>query len=259
MAHAHRAPCPPLAKFVDFLWLSEDYIQPHASERILPTGRMDLVVSLNDSRRMSDVVSGVQSAPTVLDTSRPLSVVGVRFRPGGGFPFFKMPAGELQDLSVPLDAIWGRDAQLLREQLLEAGDAQLRLGVLERFLIGRLGGAAEPHPAVAHSVRRFEGSANVPRIATVVDQTGLGARRFIALFRDQVGVPPKLFCRISRFRRAIDATGRAGDVDWADTALGCGYFDQAHFIHDFRAFAGINPSAYVRHRTANPNHVRAGD
>jgi len=67
---------------------------------------------------------------------------------------------------------------------------------------------------------------------------------------------PKVFSRLSRFRAVLNTIETVTYVDWTATALECGYFDQAHFIHDFRDFSGMSPSAYIRHRTAGPNHVR---
>jgi AraC-like DNA-binding protein len=72
-------------------------------------------------------------------------------------------------------------------------------------------------------------------------------------------VTPKLFCRVQRFQQVLRRiSGRAAgsrEIDWVQIALGCGYFDQAHFNHDFRAFSGINPSTYVANETQFQNHV----
>lgn len=65
---------------------------------------------------------------------------------------------------------------------------------------------------------------------------------------------PSAFRRIRRFAAVLQRLERAAAVDWSDLALSCGYFDQAHFNHDFRAFSGVNPSAYLRHQTSR-THV----
>jgi len=72
----------------------------------------------------------------------------------------------------------------------------------------------------------------------------LSARRFIELFRRYVGVTPKLYCRIRRFQRALGELHRIKQMDWSAVALECGYYDQSHFIRDFRQFSGLTPSAY---------------
>jgi AraC-like DNA-binding protein len=70
-----------------------------------------------------------------------------------------------------------------------------------------------------------------------------------------VGLTPKLFCRVRRFQRVLRRIGTGRPVEWAAVAVDCGYFDQAHFIRDFHAFSGINPSAYLAGRTEHLNHV----
>jgi AraC-like DNA-binding protein len=92
-------------------------------------------------------------------------------------------------------------------------------------------------------------------IAAVSEQVGLSAKRFIQVFRNETGFTPKVFCRIRRFQQALDRMEGRKSVEWSGVAQGAGYFDQAHFIHDFRAFSGINPSTYLIHQTPHRNHV----
>lgn len=249
----------PLSRYVDFFWLTEGYVQPHAAERVLPTGCVDLILSL-DEHHKADVLSGARSRAILIDTSRSLSFIGVRFRPGGAFPFLGLPAGELQDLTADPTVIWGSDARTLRERLLETPAPEHRFRILERFLLERLHKARDPRPAAAvqYAIDTIGASQGATSIASIVERTGFSARRFIATFRDEVGLAPKVFSRLARFRRVIGQLREVESVDWADLAVDCGYFDQPHFIHDFRAFAGVSPSKYLRQRTASANHLRVG-
>src|SRR5262245_3677792 len=187
---SHYVPRPPLSDYVDILWIYEGYSVPHAQERLMPTGVMELVIGLDD--RMGAGLSGLQSRFVVLDTSTAFSVIGVHFKPGGSFPFFGMPAGEFQDLGVPLEAVWGRYAHEVREQLLEAKTHGSRFRILEQALLHRCAGGLNRHPAVPYALREF-GSTESPRsVADVTDKIGLSARRFIEVFRNEVGLTPKL-------------------------------------------------------------------
>ncbi len=246
----------PLSEYVDFLWMAEGYVQPHAQERVLPTGTTELVIDLDPRARVAGTVSGARSECIVLETARPLSLIAAHFKPGGAFPFFALPAAEIRDLQLPFDELWGRDALHLRDCILEAGTSNARFGLLERFLLSRLDRNRQRHPAVGYAVAQLQNASDAPSVAQIVERTGLSARRFINVFRDEVGLTPKVFSRLVRFRNVIRSIQTQTDVDWADTALACGYFDQPHFVHDFRAFAGVSPSAYLRNRTGSPNHVR---
>src|SRR5947209_8737679 len=117
---ATYVPPPPLSDFVELFWLSEGYVQPHARERLLPQGTVELIINLGgetsrvyrgaDGRPESfrgPLVSGPHSGFFAIDTAQALSVLGVHFRPGGAFPFFRPPAGELHDAHVALDVLWG--------------------------------------------------------------------------------------------------------------------------------------------------------
>lgn len=244
-------PAPPLSDFVEFFWASEAHAQPHAVERLLPTGTMDLVIDLAPGGHAT--IAGARSKPFLLDTTVSRALIGARFTIGGGFVFFGS-AGDLRDLSVPLEAVWGRAAEDLRERL--AATPTDRFAVLERFLVRRLDGGARFHSAIRHARMRLQRSGGAISVGALTEECGLSRRRFIELFHEQVGLPPKLYARLCRFRRSLAAIGSAAAVDWADLAAAGGYSDQPHLVHEFQAFAGMNPSAYLRHRTAHVNHLR---
>jgi len=184
--------------------------------------------------------------------------MGAAFRRGGGFPFFRLPAGELQNAQVSLDTLWGPKAAELRERLLEAQTPDARFQILEEALFEQAARFTR-HPAVAFALSEFARVPQVRTIADVTDQIGLSSRRFIQVFSDEVGLTPKLFCRVRRFQEVLQMIRREPVIDWAAISTDCGYFDQAHFIHDFRAFSGINPTTYVTYRSEFTNHVRLLD
>lgn len=269
MRSYRHIPAPPLSEFVELLWLYEGYQQPHAKERLLPDGSMELVINLNeDLTRVYDphdtqefrtlrgpVMVGAHSEFFVIDTAEQHSVAGVHFKPGGAFPFLDVPAGELHNTLVSLEDLWGSMAGQLRERLLEAATPAGKLRVLEQALLARAADRLARHPAVAFALREFRGAPHTHTIAEVTGQIGLSAKRFIEVFSGEVGLTPKLFCRVRRFQRVLRRIGAGRPVEWAAVAADCGYFDQAHFIHDFRAFSGINPSTYIAHCTEHLNHV----
>ena len=89
----------------------------------------------------------------------------------------------------------------------------------------------------------------------VARRIGVSQRRLIQVFAAEVGLRPKLYCRVRRFGRVREMIGRAAAPDWAAVAAACGYFDQSHMIRDFRAFAGLTPLAYRPVEAGRKNHV----
>ena len=247
-------PAPPLAGFVDSFWIYEGYAPPHDRERLLPTGTTDLVFSLDCNGQVASGVAGPRSECLVLDTATPFSAIGVHFKPGGGFPFFGNLA-ELHNRGVTLDLVWGRDAANVRDRLWEAETAERRFQILEEALLAKARRALDRHAAVRYALEVFERSNGARAVGDVVEGTGISSRRFWELFRNEVGLSPKTFCRIRRFNEVLKRIEPLTTVDWLDVALSCGYFDQAHFNHDFRAFAGLSPSAYLRYRLSRTHVV----
>ena len=255
MRHRFYAPAPPLSDFVALLWSYEANVLPHPKERLLPTGTVELVIDLRpDTLGGGAVVCGAHSEFFEIDTAVETSVIGVHFRPGGAFPFFSPPAGEMHNLHVGLDDLWGAEAARLRERLLAATTADARFRILESALLARCVRPLQRHRAVAGALHAFAGP-SAPTVADACAHSGLSQRRFIELFKGEVGLTPKLFCRVRRFQEIVRIAHSSADVDWSRTALACGYYDQAHFIHDFRAFSGLTPTEYLASRTAHMNHV----
>lgn len=266
--HTCAAP-PPLSNFVDMFWFCEGYAPRHAKERILPTGTIELVVNLRDERmRVYDrdhidrhqsfrgsVVCGAQSRYFVIDTAQQESVIGVHFKPGGAFPFLRVPASELRDQHVSLDTLWGAAAADLRERLLEAATPGAKFRLLAQALLRQSARPLERRSAVEYALREFRRMPHMHTLASLTERISLSSRRFVQVFDEEVGLTPKLFCRILRFQKVLDLIAQGRRAGWADVALACGYFDQAHFVHDFRAFSGVNPSAYLAQRTEHRNHL----
>ncbi len=270
MFYHHRVPRPPLNGFVELIWLYHNDPRPHALERVLPTGAAQLIVNLKeDQTRLYDpglgheceatagtVLSGVHSRYQIIDTSEQEYVAGVAFKPGGTVAFMRVPAHETSDADTPLELLWGRRRiSLLRERLLENDNADAKLDALE-IALREMWTPPGLHPAVAFALNAFDRVPHTTSIAAVTDAIGLSAKRFIERFKVEVGTTPKRYCRIRRFQQAVALVHGGRQIDWSQIALDCGYFDQAHFIHDFQAFAGLTPTGYQAARTTFQNHVK---
>jgi AraC-like DNA-binding protein len=207
--------------------------------------------------RAASSLAGARSQFVELDTSRPFSAIGVHFKPGGGSPFFGVPASELRNQSVTLDLLWGRLATTIADRLWDADTPEGQFRILENALLEKGRDRLAFHPAVQYAVNLIEASRGARPIKAVVERIGMSPRRFLDVFRSEVGLSPKAFCRIRRFAAVLRRIEHAADLDWVDVALSCGYFDQAHFNHDFRAFSGLSPSAYLRQHISRTHVVVA--
>jgi AraC-like DNA-binding protein len=260
----------PLSNHVECLWYAEGAPGPHAKERLLPNGEAALIFNLcdepvriydaNDLSRFNSygyaVLSGARTDCFVIDTSQEERVIGIQFRPGGAFPFFREPVSEMENDSFAVEDFWGAGAGSIREQLLAISDVDEMLLTLEKSLLQQLVRPLELHPAVSYALNCFEVAQYRRRVAAVIDSIGLSQRRFIQLFHEQVGLTPKAFCRVRRFQRVLRVIQNRGQIDWTQIALSCGYYDQSHFIHDFQGFSGLTPNAYAAVATPHLNHLK---
>ena len=253
-----RRPAPPLAAFVESLWHFAGGQFAHSRERILPSGKPQLLINLDEDelrswhgprlhRTRGAALAGLFTRHFTIDTAEQRAIVGVSFHPGGAFPFFAVPADAVSEQHVELHNLWGRDGALLRERLLELPTPHARLQLLEKLLLRLAVRPLHFDPALAFALDALEGGA---AISSLVTRLGTTPRRFIREFSQAVGLTPKRWQRVRRFQRVLGAVG----TDWAQVALECGYFDQAHLIHDFHAFSGISPSGY-RPAASGRNHV----
>lgn len=264
-----RKPGPPLDRFVEVLWVCEGAPPAHRKERVLPMGTVELIINLHeDKTRIYDpadftlsqgfngcAIAGPRTEYCVIDTEEQISVAGAHFKPGGAYPFFAPPIDELHGLHVSLDTLWGNFAAELRERLLAVSTPEERFQILEHALLQRANRPLANHGAVRFALDCFERAPEIGTVRNVTDRIGLSARRFIELFRRETGFTPKAFCRVMRFQKALERVTCGAPVEWTRVALDAGYFDQAHFIHEFRAFSGINPSTYLQAPRQHKNHV----
>lgn len=275
MQYLTHRPGPPVSRYVDHLWFFEGHMPAHTREKLLPNGVMELVIDLHDGpnrlhsqgqgRLDQDYrgawLSGMQTDFLVIGVVRGASMMGAHFRTLGARAFFRLPMEELAGKVVTLDDVVGPDARQLRQRLLESPTPQAKLQTLERFLALRLAGFDGDSPRreclVSHLIerlRRPDGPLSVQQLAA---ESGVTRRHLVRLFRDQVGLAPKALARVLRFQSVIETVEARGAaaISWTGLAYNCGYYDQAHFAQEFRAFAGINPSAYLIQRREYLNWI----
>ncbi|MCP3137826.1 helix-turn-helix transcriptional regulator [Pyxidicoccus xibeiensis] len=266
MPHALYRPKPPLDKFVDSFWVSGDYVAQAPRERVLPSGAQSLVVPLYETptriysgehtTEAADVsgaiLCGARSTPLIIGPP-PGPTVGVEFKPGGAHPFFGVPANALAEQTLALDALWGASARALHERLMETPSPLGRVQLLEEHLLHRLRHSFELSPALRASLDAFE-EPDLTSVAEVNRRTGLSPKRLLALFREEVGLSPKTFWRVRRFR-AVLRDLEQGSLRGAALAAEHGYFDQAHFLREFRSLSGSSPREYLAKRVAGTDHV----
>lgn len=248
MLYKEYPPDPALAAHVDCLWVA--WAHPTAGtphrHRVLPDNCVDIL--WQDTGAPGFAV-GMMSSPIWVASSAPVRTVAVRFKAGAAARFLGLPLHELTDQRGEIDQLWGRsDADRLADALWSrAPSDRERLTLIQAELLRRL----RQQPAdngdrlVRAALATLDASQGQLRIDDLAAQLRVSRQHMAAQFRTRVGLSPKLYARIARFRRAAEALRQPGAPDWAQLALDCGYFDQSHLIHDFQEFSGSAPERFL--------------
>ena len=260
MHYLELLPCAALRPYVRLIWALE--IDPTSGfgppERITPDGLLEVVFHYRtpmacryDGESFTPQPRSVAVSQTrrylEIEPRGPVGLVSVRFHPWGAHHFLPLPVAEIADLQVDVEHLWGRAANELEERLAAAGGGAERISLIEHFLLARLRNhhKADVEPLV-RAVWKRKGQVAVRQLCR---DLGVGERWLQRTFAAALGTTPKGFARVSRFLHACSLLRDGTEPSLADVGLACGYYDQSHFIADFKAFSGMTPTAFLR--TAN--------
>lgn len=225
-------------------------------ESVATDGRMEIILHLAEPfeeltpegwrKQPRQLVSGQITRPVTVRSAGEAHTVGVRLKSWAGGAVLCDAASQLTDRLVELDAVSSRLARALRP-LLDLSSAtpkqiEARLQPCLDHQGRGLGLDSRIRCAVSHT-DLTEGRAAVEALR---HHTGISNRQLERLFHQHVGVGPKLFARMVRFRSVLKAMSGAPKPNWAHLAADCGYADQAHLIRDFQQFAGCTPGRMVQ-------------
>jgi AraC-like DNA-binding protein len=268
--YVSRVPRPPLDGLIDDLYFLNG-APPYPRLTLPPMPAAVLIVNLGAPFRIragTDLDAGEYADGVMLTTlTRALEFgypaatrsVGVHFKPWGAAPFLPMPAAELRDRPVTLEEVWGRPTVAeLRDRLAGAPGPQEMLTMLEDQLM-RLLCETAGLALVRHTSSVIAAAAGAVAIRDLSVATGVSSTQLARRFKDIIGITPKRLARTYRFAAGVRAIDPTGPVDWLEVAGRAGYYDQAHFGNDFRAFTGLTPTRYLDARRRfvreHPGHV----
>lgn len=268
MGFQQSQPTAPLNGLIEKIWDWDMPPQSRRFERVLPLPGAALIINLHEdetrvyaddetracTRSSGAILGGPMQRSQIIDTAEQVRVIGVVFRTGGARAFTGEDLSSTAGRDIDLHDLFGADAGRLRQRLLNTDAAVDRLALLERWLQRRLQPSAI-NPAIDHAVALLNNVPQVHRIPAIARTISLSERRFVQVFRRQVGMAPKQYARLMRFRAVIEHAHKQSFVDWSAVAVDCGYCDQAHLCHEFRQFAGITPTAFMQQRRPYINHL----
>lgn len=262
----------PLNKFVNHFIYYEGFNPVHSMDRFLPDGNAEFIIELTentkhiyDNETLTELqtfrhawVSGVRTQPITIPSGRDSRMLIVAFKKGKAHPFYNFPMSELANLVVDADLIFGKKLRDLREQLLSTSSIHQIFLLIEKFLLQQAGDSLHintPSKCVDYAVSNITNQPNILGFQQISTQIGYSQKHFIDLFKKQVGVPPKQYLKIMRFQKAIQEIEINKSIQWSSIATESGFYDQAHFISDFKVFSGFTPGEYMKRKTESLNYI----
>jgi AraC-like DNA-binding protein len=259
MRYQEYYPNAPLNRFVECFWTLEGSNQQGAPEpeRVLPDGCAEVILNFGDRfvqhngherhTQPRQFLVGQITRPMLISPSGKVELIGIRFHPGGTAPFFQPPMELLTNQVVEIESLSKPIARSIAERVEQLNTLREKIHELERILTNAIEVSYYDISllGLANVVVLNGGVISVDELAT---SAGLSHRQLERRFLRDVGVSPKVLCRILRFQQVFRVVN--SDPTWATVAIDCGYYDQAHLIRDFRQFAEQTPVALFDSQSA---------
>ncbi len=265
-------PAYPLNQYISHFTYFKLHQLGHRFDRFLPNGNVEIIIDLTDlpkyiydNESLKAVqachrlwISGIRNRFITIPSGQYSEMFIINFHKGMAYSFLGRPLSEITDCVVDGDLILPPVFMQLREQLLEKTSPQQRFFLAEKLLNKSFHNTLQANAFVSFAVNQILMHPQMLTIQEIVRKTGYSAKHLIQLFKKEVGVTPKAFLRIIRFQKAIQEIERQGAVNWVSLACDCGYYDQAHFISDFKSFSGFTPKTYLHRKKGTLNYIPVG-
>lgn len=260
-------PSPALRNYVQCFWfVDRDSVLPYCPEEFLhPDGGASIIFNLGDHFLVGETQIGqnylFEVASTVtrrLRFQRQVAAIGVRFKPGGIFPFLSTPLYELVSDDFLLEDIGFSQVQSVYQQIGDAQSHRDKIARIEQWLMMLLSNSGNVSPLVGASLAMIKRSRGQLAMKDVADQLYISQRQLERVFKTQVGMTPKTYARMLRVAHARHMLKRHYErISITDIGLISGFSDQPHFIREFKSVVGLTPKKYLERKVAQgePTHA----
>ncbi|RPE12178.1 helix-turn-helix domain-containing protein [Chitinophaga lutea] len=258
MKYREITPANRLQQYVKCYYIYESDTSTAFEDIVFPSGAMEIIFNLGAGHWQTDAGSGFVTTPAIElwgQIIRPLPVksigkntmLGIRFFPHAASFILNDKASLFNNQVADFSDIWGEVTTSLHGRLLDTAIWQERIALVENFLLQRLAaseGRWNKAGLIDHIMREMGHEDFFDNIENVASRYGITSRYLQKLFLQYTGLTPKLYTKINRFQQSLKLVTQK-DIPLTSIAYHCGYFDQSHFIKEFKSFTGLTPSGYA--------------
>jgi len=248
--------CEELQPFIKCFWSLEAPASAIPErQRIVPDGCMEMIFHYGDLYEQflhggSSIVQprsfvfGQITSPLDIAPTGASGVIAARFHPDGFAPFSSFPVNEMENKAVSLEQLFGKDGKQLEEQILKAFINEVRIKVIETFLLQQLQTEETANRIARQSVKALMHSKGQKSVKELAEELKINRRQLERKFSTVIGLSPKQLSKMIRLQNTLKMMGQKQFTSLTSLAYENGYYDQAHFIKDFKEFTGVSPKEF---------------
>jgi AraC-like DNA-binding protein len=248
-------PTPKLRPFIKQFWAMENVLNSGeaCSQRIVPSGLPELILYINDKPKSDKrsieahcLLNGQHNDYFDLHFTEDLSIFSVLFEPQGVSQFFNLPFNELTNQSVPLEFINSAFSKEFQSRLSESISFNARVNIAEEIFCRQLtkDNRSYDFKRMGNTVELIKNAKGVVEIDLLSQQACLSRKQFERLFLGYIGISPKQYLKIIRFQSSLYYNSQRNGLSMTQLAHASGYYDQSHFINDFKTLTGLTPKKF---------------
>lgn len=258
-----------LAHFIESMAFFEHLTPGYEAEKLLPEGYQDLVIDLTERPKyIFDNItlakkqkcslswfSGARKKLITIDSGGVnSSMMVVRFHQGAAYHFSHFPLETITDQVIDTDLLFGKSINDLRDQILNTNEPENKFRKVEDYFEARLLKEEIPQ-VISYGIQVLAANPTEQTIKQLSDQCGYSQKHLIHLFKKHLGLTPKALQKIQRFQQVLTELEKSQHINWTQLSLDCGYYDQAHFINEFKHYSGLNPERYLIEKGSILNYI----
>ncbi len=250
-----------LKKYIEKMWLFKSSGKMPADDMklVVPNGNIKLTVSYQNgivaavnektfnSKEQDITLTGLIDVPVILDVDQDVATetIGIEFNPQSAYRFFHFRLNAIQNQIYSLNEILGNAGKQLIEQMNNATSAQQKIIVLQQFLLKQLS-LRDEDLIFEYCIEKITASNGRITIKELEKKTGYSSRWLNMKFNDKLGVSPKNLSSIVRFKQYYEALISGNERSFFKNDFYEYYYDQSHFIKDFKRFTGLPPARFEK-------------
>lgn len=256
MTHQIFEPHQDLAAFVKCYWTLEAPKEATPEKNtIVPDGCMKMIFHYGAPYKHYDkdgegtllpkgFIIGQLTRPYEVEPTGVTGTFFVCFHPNGFLPFATLPIKDMENTAVPLHNLFGDDGQTLEQKILSANFTSERIELIEKFLFQRLNDPDAYDRIVQSTVKTILTANGQLSVNELSGQNNVSRRQLARKFSSDIGLSPKQLSKTIRLQATLKALLKNKPTSLTDLAYENEYYDQAHFIKDFKEFTGLTPKEF---------------